>query len=102
MFTLKLYRSNGSPTPHGRTVIIECAGFWVDECERGVKHVQTFKGSVGVMDEDGGFDAYVGGDHTPQWMTEGPDVPPSAITPDNYYSWGVIENALGKTTEMIR
>jgi hypothetical protein len=87
MFTLKLYQ-NGPLPPTGRTVVMEVAGIWVDHCADGVKHVQAFKKTVGVMDEDGPNDFYIGGEAPPEHA--------------NYYSWGVLENAQGKTTEMLR
>lgn len=101
MFTLKLYR-NGPMPGSGRTVIVECAGIWSDRCDSGVQYIQAFKKTVGVQDEDGPHEFYVGGDFKPEWQSDNPAAPPSAITPDNYYGWGVLENALGKTTEMIR
>ncbi len=102
MFTLKLYR-NGPLPPDGKTVIIEAAGLWVTECGDGVRRIQPFTKKVGVMDEDGGYEFYVGGRvdlNTANTVSE--DAAPSAITHDNYYSWGVLENAQGKTTEMFR
>jgi hypothetical protein len=105
MFTLKLYR-NGPLPPDGRTVILECAGVWVDECENGVKHIQAFKKTVGIQDEDYDIpDFYVGGNLPPDTQVRSADDPPPAIVRGaggNYYSWGVLENAQGKTTEMFR
>lgn len=102
MFTLKLYQNHISSGE--RTVVMECAGIWVDRCPKGTKHVRAFPKTVGIADEDM-KEFYVGGDHSPKWQNDegGPTgAPPSAITPDNYYSWGVLENAQGKTTEMLR
>ena len=104
MFTLKMYQ-NGMNPMQGRTVILEVTGVWVDACEHGVKHVQAFKKKVGVMDEEGSIEFYVGGDLPPDTTVRSTDDPPSAIvrgTGGNYYSWGVLENAQGKTTEMFR
>ena len=98
MFTLKLYR-NGPLPPDGRTVILETVGVWVTHCEGDVKYVQAFKKKVGVMDEDGIHEFYVGGERKDDPTNQ---QHPSAITDDNYYSWGVLENAQGKTTEMFR
>lgn len=104
MFSLKLYR-NG-PTPHmTRTVVLECVGIWSDSCANGVRHIQAFKKTVGVMDEDGGHEFYVGGDLPPNTQVSNPDDPPPAIVRGiggNYYDWAVLENAQGKTTEMFR
>lgn len=104
MFTLKLYQ-NGPLPPHGRTVVIECAGVWVDHCSHGIKHVQAFKKKVGVLDDDGGHGFYVGGDpegrrHAPDYSSESDAV--VLCAGGNYYTWGVLENAQGKTTEMLR
>lgn len=103
MFTLKLYQ-NGPLPPNGRTVIMECAGVWVDHGPDNVKHLQAFKRKVGVMDEDGPHDFYIGGN-----VAETPIDPASnlrnAIDPGlggNWFGWGVLENAQGKTTEMFR
>jgi hypothetical protein len=92
MFTLKLYR-NGPLPPDGRAVIMEVAGVWVTHCSGDIKRIQTFKKKVGVMDEDGGFDCYVGGTPTEEH---------TAINSDNHFGWAVLENAQGKTTEMFR
>ncbi len=92
MFTLKLYR-NGPLAPEGKTIIIETIGLWVSECGDGMKRIQPFTKKVGVMDEDGGYEFYVGGKRTDEM---------SAVTSDNHYDWGVLENAQGKTTEMFR
>ena len=89
MLTLKLYR-NGPLAPGGRTVILETVGLWVDQCENEMKHIRAYKKKVGVMDEDGTPEFYVGG------------TPPSAPSDIDYYDWGVLENAQGKTTEMFR
>lgn len=97
MFTLKLYQ-NGPLPPNGRTVILEVAGIWVNHCNEGVKEVMAFKKKVGVEDTDGTPTFYVGGNPSEPG-------PGSAIimgAGGNYYSWGVLENALGKTTEMFR
>jgi hypothetical protein len=104
MFTLKLYRS-GPLAPEGRTVIVETVGLWIGHCDGGIKHIQAFKRTVGVMDEDGTPEFYVGGtiDRGPTKASQGD--PPSAIVEGvggNYYDWGVLENAQGKTTEMFR
>lgn len=87
MFTLKLYR-NGPLPPHGRSVVMETVGIWVDHCEDNVKHIRAFRKTVGVMDEEGTPEFLVGGD-------------PKAAG-DDYYAWGVLENAQGKTTEIFR
>lgn len=99
MFTLKLYR-NGPLPPEGKTVIVETVGLWIGHCDGDVKHIQAFKKKVGVMDEDGTPEFYVGG--SMNTVPAGDNQPPSAINHDNYYSWGVLENAMGKTTEMFR
>lgn len=99
MFTLKLYR-NGPLPPSGRTVVLETAGLWVDHCENGLKYIRAFKKTVGVQDEDGTPEFFVGMGFAPKPSIEGE--PPEAVTPDNLYSWGVLENAQGKTTEMFR
>ncbi len=99
MFTLKLYR-NGPLPPTGRTVIVETVGLWINHCDGDVKHIQAFKKKVGVQDEDGTPEFYVGGEWTDR--PRNANDPPSAITFDNYYTWGVLENAMGKTTEMFR
>ena len=102
MFTLKLYR-NGPLPPSGRTVVIETVGLWVNHCEGDVKHILAFKRKVGVYDEDGTHEFYVGG--TPVNRADLPkDAPSPAFTTedDNYFTWGVLENAQGKTTEMFR
>lgn len=103
MFTLKLYQ-NGPLPPHGRTVIMEVAGVWVDYCTGGLKHIRAFKKTVGVEDEGGTFECYIGGEEpkeadsmskfTPEVVIRGPG--------GNHYGWGVMENAQGKTTEVFR
>lgn len=101
MFTLKLYQ-NGPLPPHGRTVIVETSGVWISHCDGGVKQIHTFKKKVGVMDEDGGQEFYVGGNLE---LPLGKDCAfnDGAGGPgNNYYTWGVLENAQGKTTEMLR
>lgn len=97
MFTLKLYQTGPLP-PTGRTVILEVAGVWVNHCSQGVKEVLAFKKKVGVEDEDGSPTFYVGGEPSE------PDDKSAIImgVGGNYYGWGVLENALGKTTEMFR
>lgn len=100
MFTLKLYR-NGPLPLEGRTVIIQTVGLWINHCEGGVKQIHAFKKKVGVEDEDGTPEFYVGG-NIDLSKPRDPNDPPSAIYHDNYYSWGVLENAMGKTTEMFR
>lgn len=103
MFTLKLYQ-NGPLPPEGRAVIMEVVGLWIDHCDKDVKFVRAFKKTVGVEDEGGTFEAYVGGN--PGGSGPGGQVDTdSAITfgrGGNYFSWGVLENAQGKTTEMLR
>lgn len=101
MFTLKLYQ-NGPLPPDGRTVIIETVGLWIDECGNGVKHIRAFKKTVGVEDEFGTPEFYVGGEI--ENGTPGQVTPDSIITGrgGNYFSWGVLENAQGKTTQMLR
>lgn len=109
MFTLKLYQ-NGPVGAGGRTVVLECAGIWADYCGHGVRHVQVFKKTVGVMDEDGPQNFYVGGDIKAfNKEAEGPQSP-EAPEPlklmggpgGSYFEWGVLENPMGKTTEMFR
>lgn len=99
MFTLKLYR-NGPLPPEGKTVIIETAGLWVDHIPGDVKRIQAFKKKVGTQDEDGTQEFYVGGTWSAQ--PPGSSEPPPAVTADNYFTWGVLENAQGKTTEVFR
>jgi hypothetical protein len=104
MFTLKLYR-NGPLSPEGRTVIIETAGLWIGHCDGGVKYIQAFKKIVGVMDEDGTPEFYVGGHLGCGSNSPTPDAPLPVIISGvggNYYDWAVLENAQGKTTEMFR
>lgn len=102
MFTLKLYR-NGPVPGAGRTVIMECSGIWSDHCDQDVKYIQAFKKTVGVMDEDGPHEFYVGGTWHPNLTPHNPgEVPNGTVSSENYYSWGVLENAQGKTTEMLR
>lgn len=110
MFTLKLYQNGG--TLGGRTVIMECVGVWSDKCPGEVQHIRAFKKTVGVQDEDGHNEFYVGGSPPPGMMQsrQDVDVPVESILPPaivlgvggNYYDWGVLENAQGKTTEMFR
>lgn len=101
MFTLKLYR-NGPLPPDGRTVIVETAGLWVNLCDGDVKHILAFKKTVGVEDEDGTPEFYVGG--TIKLVPLTSDFPSPIIegVGGNYYTWAVLENAQGKTTEMFR
>jgi hypothetical protein len=99
MFTLKLYR-NGPLPPEGKTVIVEAVGLWIGHCEGDIKHIQAFKKKVGVEDEDGTPEFYVGGTRIKNH--DDGSGPHSAVTDDNHYSWGVLENAQGKTTEMFR
>lgn len=99
MFTLKLYR-NGPLPPEGKTVILETAGLWIDHCENDVKHIRAFKKTVGVMDEDGTPEFFVGG--TPGTVGSNQESASPVMGHDNYFSWGVLENAQGKTTEMFR
>lgn len=103
MFTLKLYR-NGPIAPGGHTVILETVGLWINCCDGDVKHILAFKKKVGVQDEDGTPEFYVGGsiDQPPPNTANTSGPPVSAINDSNYYSWGVLENAMGKTTEMLR
>jgi hypothetical protein len=92
MFTLKLYK-NGPLEPRGRTEILQTSGIWINHCPNGVKEVHAFQSEVGVGPCD---TFYVGGEPMPDQ---------DAIhTGDggNWYDWGVLENAQGKTTEMIR
>lgn len=102
MLTLKLYQNN--PGPYGRMVIIETVGIWADHCAGGVKHIRAFKKTLGVMDEDGTPEFYVGGDpgNAP---FDGHQKDDSAIVQGvggNYFTWGVLENSQGKTTEIFR
>lgn len=105
MFTLKLYQ-NGPLPPEGRSVIMEVAGVWVDHCEGNLKHVHAFKKTVGVQDEDGPHDFYVGGDfHQVVGLPANQIARPADVSlgrGGNHYGWGVLENAQGKTTEMFR
>lgn len=104
MFTLKLYQ-NGPLPPEGRSVIMEVTGVWVDHCEGGIKHIRAFKKTVGVEDEDGTPEFYVGGDFCNAGPGEGEPKTPEFITTGrggNHFTWGVLENAQGKTTEMFR
>ncbi len=101
MFTLKLYQ-NGPMPPHGRTVILETVGLWVAHCDGDVKHIQAFKKKVGVMDEDGTPEFYVGGTVPPPPPNTDATTPALSVNNSNYYTWGVLENAQGKTTEMFR
>lgn len=104
MFTLKLYQ-NGPLPPEGRTVIIETVGLWIDHCEGDVKCIKAFKKTVGVMDEGGTPYFYVGGQigDLPKFG-DGSGLGNAIIegAGGNYYGWGVLENAQGKTTEMFR
>jgi len=105
MFTLKLYQ-NGPLPPEGRSVIVETVGLWVDELENGVKHIRAFRKDVGVMDEGGTPEFYVGGN----MYSKGPPPIPSSAEPlvlemgrgGNYFSWAVLENSQGKTTQVFR
>lgn len=102
MFTLKLYR-NGPLPPEGRTVVLETVGLWVNHCEGGMKQIFAYKKRVGVQDEDGTPEFYVGG--VPPERPKVPSVTPEYAVykgDDIYYDWGVLENAQGKTTEMFR
>jgi hypothetical protein len=104
MFTLKLYR-NGPLPPAGKTVILETVGLWIGHCDGGVKHIRAFKKKVGVQDEDGTPEFYVGGQpKSDDDLPKGGDNLRDGIYAgdDDYYSWGVLENAMGKTTEMFR
>lgn len=113
MFTLKLYQNGVGGTR--RSVVMECVGIWSDLCSpmlrtvelappadnslASVSHVTVFKKKVGTDDDDGSFTCYVGGQLPDQLPSD------SAIMPGaggNYYDWGVLENAQGKTTEMFR
>jgi len=95
MFTLKLYQNTGQPS--GRVAVMECAGIWVTAIDNGVKEVYAFKDRIGVADE---------GNRTTQFYVGGKPTPDQdAISKGiggNWYDWGVLENAQGKTTEMIR
>ena len=95
MFTLKLYQN--TPCLSGRVAVMECAGIWVTTRPNGVKEIYVFKDKVGVADE---------GNHTTQFYVGGdPGPDQDAISKGiggNWYDWGVLENAQGKTTEMIR
>lgn len=99
MFTLKLYQNHGpsGPMPSGRVAIMECVGVWSTACANGVHQIDVFKTEVGVAEEGNRTTTfYVGGE-------PGPDQ--DAIYQGiggNHYSWGVLENAQGKTTEMFR
>lgn len=96
MLTLKLYQANTADPMSSRTIIIECVGVWVDHCDNGVKHLRAFQKTVGVMDDGGTPEFYVGGTPKPEQ---------DAINTGHYgnhFAWAVIENALGKTTEMLR
>jgi hypothetical protein len=101
MFTLKLYR-NGPLPPGGKTVIVETVGLWIGHCPGDVKHILAYKKKVGVMDEDGTPEFYVGG--TPKKKDPDAPHPNDGVyeTDDDYYCWGVLENAMGKTTEIFR
>ena len=112
MFTLKLYQ-NGQGLSGARAVIMEVAGIWSDSCDDGVLHVRAFKKTVGVQDEDGEHDFYVGGSPSARWFEPQPPHPDGNVQANfppvlvsgvggNYFGWGVLENAQGKTTEMLR
>lgn len=109
MFTLKLYQ-NGQGMPGSRMVVMEVAGIWSDHCDGNVQYVQAFKKKVGVMDDDGPHDFYVGGTPTEEQTTKrltldgGGEVGFAIVMGcgGNYYGWGVLENAQGKTTEIFR
>jgi hypothetical protein len=95
MFTLKL--DQNAPAPSHRVAVMECAGIWITACEGGVKEIYVFKNKVGVADEGNDTTTfYVGGEPGP-----GMDAVTKGVG-GNWYDWGVLENALGKTTEMIR
>lgn len=98
MFTLKLYR-NGD-TINSRVVIIETCGIWIDHNgkEGDPRRILAFKKQIGVMDEEGTPEFYVGGRGLRVLVDEDP-VPWHS---DNYFAWAVLENAQGKTTEMFR
>jgi hypothetical protein len=104
MFTLKLYQNQIGD--RGRTVIIECAGVWADRFAINpggsvVTQLHVFKKKVGIQDEDGGHDFYVGGTLPPP-EERGPDFAIVDGAGGNHFAWGVLENAQGKTTEMFR
>ena len=104
MFTLKLYQ-NGPLPPEGRSVIMETVGVWVDHCDDNILHIRAFRKTVGVEDENGTPEFYVGGDLASRGPGEVHKAPPDCIVTGrggNYYTWGVLENAQGKTTEMFR
>lgn len=95
MFTLKLYQN--SPAPSGRVVIMECVGVWSTACANDVRQIDVFKTEVGVAEEGNRTTTfYVGGEPGPEQ-----DAISSGIG-GNWFSWGVLENAQGKTTEMFR
>lgn len=111
MFTLKLYQ-NGPLPGVGRTAIIELAGVWINHCDHGIKEIVPFRKKVGVQDRDEDYmpSFYVGGDREAwdkeiearnQVPTDRPDELKMSQRSD-YYGWGVLENAQGKTTEMFR
>lgn len=95
MFTLKLYQSAGPSST--RIAVMECVGVWITHCANHVRQVDVFKTEVGVAEEGNRTTTfYVGGEPGPEQ---------DAIllgVGGNHYSWGVLENAQGKTTEMIR
>lgn len=104
MFTLKLYR-NGPLPPSGHTVILETVGLWINECESGMKRLLAFKKKVGVEDEDGTPEYYVGGSPGDAPPKDRDSNLPSAVVyrgDSHYYDWGVLENAQGKTTQVFR
>ena len=92
MFTLKLYK-NGPLPPHGRTVIMQTMGIWIDYIGNGIKRIMAFEKKVGVGSDYDEF--YVGGIPTEEHSV--------IQTGDggNHFTWGVLENAMGKTTEML-
>lgn len=100
MFTLKLYQGS---LIGGRTVIIETCGVWVDMCEGAVQHVRAFKKEVGVMDANGTPEFYVGGDLSKMHLpADGCETLIAEGRGGNYFSWGVLENSQGKTTQVLR
>lgn len=115
MFTLKLYQG-GPIGPAGRSAIIEVAGVWIDHLDHGIKCLHVFRKTVGVQDDEDPFDFWVGGDPD-AWNKEaeaengrprpiGEPAPCMLILGScrggNHFGWGVLENAMGKTTEMFR
>ncbi len=95
MFTLKLYQN--TPAPSGRIAIMECVGVWATACDAGVRKIDVFRTEVGVAEEGNRTTTfYIGGKPGPQH-----DAISTGIG-GNWYDWGVLENAQGKTTEMFR